>query len=480
MIIMSEKYIIKKILVLLIFFYTFTSEISSQDNNTLQKCKQDSILRDINLPLLEIWTNDGIEPTGTNITAPDGLWGVSLINNEYVYGRMKISLKDSLIYDSDDNGIRIRIRGNTSSIWEKRPYKIKLSKSADLLFRDESYKDKDWVLKSVYDGLITKVYIGLNIGRQVGLEWEPECTLVNLVINGKYRGDYILTETIEREKCRLNIDKSGYLIEDDAYWWNEDVYFKTKILPNQVGYTFKYPDSEDLNDSIIENIRNYICDFEDTLLNNGNISEYIDIKSWTAWLLAQDILGQSDAGGTNRFIYKENYDTLHPNSTLLKMGPLWDFDRSLVINDKWSNIHIQEYSYYFRRLLQRDDFFKSYIALWENIKENIVNELTEYLYSNLDSYRQDINKSRILNKEIFPFDDKFTPIEEEIDSTINWVYNRVDWISEQLRKETSVETIENDITNDKKIYNLYGQELPSDKNLPKGIYIINGKKVLIK
>ena len=162
------------------------------------------------------------------------------------------------------------------------------------------------------------------------------------------------------------------------------------------------------------------------------------------------------------------------------MGPLWDFDCSLVINDKWSNIHIQEYSYYFRRLLQRDDFFKSYIALWENINENIVKELTEYLYSELDSYRQDINKSRILNKEIFPFDDEFTPIEEEIDSTINWVYNRVDWISEQLRKKTSVETLENDITNNKKIYNLYGQELPSDKNLPQGIYIINGKKVLIK
>lgn len=471
----------KKVSFLLFIIYsTFISGIYAQEYDTAQEFIQDSILRNINIPLLEIWTNDGIEPTGTNINAPDGLWGVSLIDNEYVYGRMKISLKDNILYESNINGIRIRLRGNTSSVWEKRPYKLKLSKKADLLFRDGGYEDKDWVLKSVYDGLITKTYTGLNIGLQVGLEWEPECKLVNLVINGKYRGDYILTENIERETYRVNIDKSGYLIEDDAYWWNEDVYFKTDILPNQVGYTFKYPDSEDVNDSIIGNIRNYICDFEDTLLENGDISKYIDIQSWAAWLLAQDILGQSDAGGTNRFIYKEDYNPLQPNSTLLKMGPLWDFDRSLVVSDKWSNIHIQEYSYYFRRLLQRDDFLTIYTTLWESIKDNILDELTDYLYSVFNDYKEDINKSRILNEEIYPYDDTFTPIEEEIESTLNWMDNRIEWISEQLKKETSVENLMNDVAVYKKIYNIYGQEIPSNENLQKGIYIIDGKKVLIK
>ena len=464
----------------LIIYSTFAYKISCQEYNSSNWCNQDSILREINIPLIEIWTNDTIEPSGTNITAPEGLWGTGLINNEYVYGRMRISLKDSLIYDSNNNGMRIRLRGNSSSIWQKRPYKIKLSKSADLLFRDESYKDKDWVLKSVYDGLITKVYAGLKVGLLVGLEWEPECKLVNLVINGKYRGDYILTENIEREICRLNIDESGYLIEDDAYWWNEDKYFKTNILPEQVGYTFKFPDSDDLNDSIINNIKKYIIDFEETLLKDGDVSQYIDIDNWAAWLLAQDILGQSDAGGTNRFLYKEDYNPSQPNSTLLKMGPLWDFDATFGVSDNWSNIHRQEYSFYFRKLLQREDFFTSYVDLWESLKDNILDKLTDYLYSAFDNYKEDINKSRILNKEIYPHDDNFTHIEEEIESTLSWINNRINWISEQLKNETSVNVINKDITKEIGIYNIYGQRIPSRQNLSNGIYIIDGKKVLIK
>ncbi|MBO7230668.1 MAG: CotH kinase family protein [Bacteroidaceae bacterium] len=468
------------VLIILIVYTNLTFNIFGQEYNILQVCKQDSILRTINIPLIEIWTNDGIEPTGTNITAPDGLWGTGLINNEYVYGRMRLSLKDSLIYDSNNNGIKIRLRGNSSSIWEKRPYKLKLSKSTDLLFRDKSYNDKDWVLKSVYDGFITKVYTGLNIGLQVGLEWEPECKIVNLVINGKYRGDYILTETIEREICRLNIDNSGYLIEDDAYWWNENKYFKTNILPNQVGYTFKYPDPDELNDSIINNIKKYIINFEETLSVNGDISQYIEIGNWAAWLLAQDILGQSDAGGTNRFLYKEDYNPSQPNSTLLKMGPLWDFDATFGVSDKWSNIHRIEYSFYFIKLLQREDFYTSYVYLWESLKDNILNKVTNYLYSTFDNYKEDINKSRILNKEIYPYDDKFTPIEEEIESTLIWIDNRINWISEQLKNETSVNVLSKDITKETCIYNIYGQKLPSKQNLPNGIYIIDGKKVLIK
>ena len=87
------------VLTILIVYTNLTFNIFGQEYNILQVCKQDSILRTINIPLIEIWTNDGIEPTGTNITAPDGLWGTGLINNEYVYGRMRLSLKDSLIYE---------------------------------------------------------------------------------------------------------------------------------------------------------------------------------------------------------------------------------------------------------------------------------------------------------------------------------------------------------------------------------------------
>ena len=94
--------------------------------------------------------------------------------------------------------------------------------------------------------------------------------------------------------------------------------------------------------------------------------------------------------------------------------------------------------------------------------------------------QQDVDKSRILNKELHPDDDRYTPVNDEIAFVSSWLNSRIAWIEEQLRKETAIEDVEDNDTNSKKVYNVYGQMMPLDMKLPKGIYIIDGKKVLIK
>lgn len=87
--------------------------------DTLTLCEYDAQLRAINLPLVEVWTIDGVEPTATIVTAPEGMWGTTLRDNEYVYGRMRMSINGETIYDSGDSGMRIRLRGNSSGAEEK-------------------------------------------------------------------------------------------------------------------------------------------------------------------------------------------------------------------------------------------------------------------------------------------------------------------------------------------------------------------------
>lgn len=109
-------------------------------------------LRDLGLPLIEITTINGEDPTCEYVDHPEGATGSSITNATKVPGRCRIWFHDDCIYDSgdyqkDESGITIKIRGNTSAYPDKKPYKIRLQKKADLLFRtDPVYKDKDWVL----------------------------------------------------------------------------------------------------------------------------------------------------------------------------------------------------------------------------------------------------------------------------------------------------------------------------------------------
>ena len=447
-------------------------------SDTLSLSVYDAQLRAINLPLVEIWTVDGVEPTATIVPAPEGMWGTTLRDREYVYGRMRMSINGEVVYDSGDSGMKIRLRGNSSGAEEKKPYKVKLVQKEDLLFRGESkYEDKDWVLQRLYDELLMKIFTGLKVGMLVGLEWEPQWEYVNVVVNGEYKGDYLLLESVEREKGRIDIDKSGYIIEDDAYWWNEDVYFKSDRLYPQVGYTFKYPETEDLNDSIIGNIRDFIFEFEDALVGHADISWYIDIPNWAAWLLAQDILSQNDSGGTNRYLYKRDYDPEDPYRTKLQMGPLWDFDASLGATDSWAAIHNRHYSFYYNRLLQRDDFNSSYVAQWEEIRETLYDDVVTHLREINECKGEAIDKSRAMNMLLYP-EDEVTPFEEKVGNVCQWLEERIAWLDSQLLPDNiDASTVTKPSP---MIYDIYGRLLPQNEKLDRGIYIIDGKKVYVQ
>lgn len=217
---------------------------------TAQAVTVDSIAK-LGLPVLSITTIDAKEPTCDYAFAPEGAWGITTVNQTKVKGRCLLVSHTDTLFDSgeylkDKSGMTLRIRGNTSAYYSaKKPFKLKLEKKNDLLARgDSSYYDKNWVLLSTGDCLYT--LFGNKVNELVGMPWTPAAIFVNLIINDDYRGLYMLIEQVRRNAdCRLNVDKqTGYVIERDAYWWNEDVYFNTDLYNKE--FTFKYPDPEDI------------------------------------------------------------------------------------------------------------------------------------------------------------------------------------------------------------------------------------------
>ena len=128
------------------------------------------------LPVVSITTVNGEKPTFDVAKAPEGCLGLSIKNATKVPARLTVSLNGTTLYDSGDyekdvSGLTVKVRGNTSAIQKKTPYKLKLQKKADLLCRgDDKFKDKNWALIRD-ERMLTKA--GLKINELGGLQWTP-------------------------------------------------------------------------------------------------------------------------------------------------------------------------------------------------------------------------------------------------------------------------------------------------------------------
>ena len=443
----------KTLLTTLFCLYAFSA---FGDDNTFAPSKYNDELKAIRLPLIEIATVTGEDPTGTNIFAPDDLWGIGLTDNDYVVGHMRMSIGDSLLYDSGSGGMKIRLRGNSSSYYRhKKPYKLKLNSKKDLLFRNDSkYADKEWVLLRLHEGISIRFLTGYITSTILNLGWQPQWEFVNLVLNGDYKGDYILIESIKKSEGRINIEDSGYIIEDDTYWWNEDVYFKGEMLTYKTGYTFKFPDSDDVNTYLLSNIRNYILEFEEALANGDDISPYIDYDSFAAWLLAQDILGQGDSAGANRYLIKKNFYPAAPTASQMYMGPLWDFDAIFRTPENWCALHNRSYSFYFPQLLERQDFYLSYVNQWKDVSETLRSDIIEQLHNINEEKGEAIDASRMIDNKRWFTNVPYKSLSTEIDETDEWLKAQIKFIDTQLLTRYQLQFVidENVIQSDSLFY----------------------------
>lgn len=470
----------KRKLILLIFILFCINEVIAQNTDFSQEN-----IDKIGLKVIHIETENNEEPECEFAEAPEGCMGMTSINAKKVKCRIYITLKGDTLYDSgmfekNQSGATIKINGNTSAYFAipgNYPYKIKLQKKADLLNRNnERFDDKEWRL--INDGYTLNTIIGLKINELLQFSWTPAYTPCNVFINGDYRGCYLLIESVKRNKdCRINVDKtSGYIVERDPYWWKENRFFTTNYFASSKGYrwTWKYPDEDDVLPEQEDYITQFINDTEQSILN-GTYSNYIDIKSFAKWILAHDILGSKDSGGTNLYVAK--YDDT-PNS-LLEMPVLWDFDSNFRMEPgEFSKCHNNAGDFYFYNLFNNtnNSFTSKYKELWLQIKPTLLSTITQYILSITDSeYGRALESSRMLHYNRWGYT-PYETIGELAQDAINWFNNHLDKLDVNINKladNTSISAIKTKEKYD--VYNLLGNKVYKPK---KGIYIKNKRKII--
>ena len=467
----------KKFYITILFSFILFDNLSSQNIFDIKNVKT------LGLQTVEIFTKDGEMPTCDYMDAPEGSMGSTCINQNKVPCRIIISLSDHILYDSGEyedkvSGATIKINGNTSSLHDNKPYKIKLQKKADLLNRGESkYEDKNWRL--LKDARTLNTIIGLKVNELLGLPWTPAYKPCNVFLNNEYQGCYLLIESVERNSdCRLNVSKkSGYIIERDPYWWSENKYFSTNYFEPYKGYrwTWKYPDEDDVTVEQEKYIQSVINKAEESIIQ-GNYEKYIDVTSFAKWLLAHDILGTWDSGGSNLYMMK--YDD--SENSLLQMANLWDFDTIFRMpKENFSRFHDRTYDFYFHDLFNNvnTSFSDVYSKLWNDIKVSLLNNITSFIndYS-ASSEAAALQSSRELYSKKWNYELK--TVKEDAETAVKWFNEHLPLLNIMISQMVSnipsykISKPENEF-----IYNLSGMR---NTNIKKGLYIRNGKKYIMK
>lgn len=428
----------------------------------------------LGLPVVEVITKNGAEPSCDYVTSPEGSWGEGITNAEKIPGSLKIYNEDGSLrfssgeYVKGQSGMTIKVRGNTSAYADKKPFKIKLQKKADLLGRDnKKFQDKSWNLLSDPHMLH---FLGFHLSEIMESDWTPSVEYVNLILNGNFRGIYLLTESVERnEDCRINVAESGFIVEHDPYWWNENGEYIGSLYDPEYNYTFKYPDYADLTGDNKMYVSSVLDSYEKSVLE-GTYSEKIDLESFAKWLLAHDILGTYDGGGVNVYITK--YDS--SSESLLKIGPLWDFDSSGGTQEAWSGVHSTKR---FNRLFQNKnpEFVKAYIKLWQEIGKRVFEEMYSFVESLNDaSLWEAYDKST--EADMIRWNKENSLAWEVNEWAANWYSSRFPWLQksvERLAEEAFISAVSKDET--KKVIINKNSITPLASGMSIDIFSIEGK-----
>ena len=193
-------------------------------------------------------TTDGSNDWVTKYSQADKIAG----NIDYVDATVSVSdCEDE--YLMDDVSAEVKVRGNATLNYEKKPIRIKFSKKQNMLGLNEGEKYKNWVLLADYKDIslsnnAAAFFLGNLILGSDGYYCTDFCS-VEVYLNGQYWGAYLLVEQQEAKDGRTSATEVpddytgfdiGYLFEYDGYYTQEG----TSYLDGGEGdptFTMSYP-----------------------------------------------------------------------------------------------------------------------------------------------------------------------------------------------------------------------------------------------
>ncbi len=307
--------------------------------------KADDTVFSSNLPLVYINTD-------TAINADRKVPGTMRVIDQ---GEGRRNYSTDTVYNYNGR-IGIKWRGNSSLSFNQKKYTVE---TRDSLGQDLKVpilgmpSESDWVLLAPYNdiSLLRDVY-AFSLWNEMG-HWGPRTRMCEVFVNDTYMGVYACSESIKRDKERVDIAKlktadiegrnltGGYIVrvdvtDDDDYSFTSKV---NGIQPSMWGggsagtvtWNVYYPKKDSLQEAQANYIIDYVNQMEQSFQQSNfadtveGYAKWIDIPSWVDYFIHTEL--SLNADGFKRSVYFHK-DKDKKNGTVRKMqaGPVWDYN----------------------------------------------------------------------------------------------------------------------------------------------------------
>lgn len=264
---------------------------------------------------------------------------------EALYHKASIDVvdKNNTLEEFSDDKLDIKVRGNSTADPSKRAYRLKFGKDEkdkvtgklikthkhDLM--GGGYAKRNWaLLANCFDHSLIRNALTCELGKIIGMPFNPGYCFVDLVINGDYRGTYQVTDHPEVGSHRIDIDedKDWYIEFQGRSDMLDEPYLNIKDLPM---FSIKNPDYTDAADAdklaaLKVEMEDWVKQWKSGFSYDASITQS-DTKGWRAyndedqllkWFLETEITADYDGYMTIK--------AYRATDGKLFWGPVWDKD----------------------------------------------------------------------------------------------------------------------------------------------------------
>lgn len=351
--------------------------------------------------------------------------------------------------------IGIEIRGSSSQLLPKKGYGLTTLKSDNISNNNVSLlempSENDWILNGIaYDPSLIRDYLSYNLSRQLG-NYATRTAYCELLINGEYKGLYILQEKIKSSTGRVNVLKiastdntlpnltGGYITKADKDTGGDPIAWTMSSYSWGTNFIHELPKPTAVTSQQNSYIYNQFLNLQNTSnANNINLvtgyPSVIDIPTFIDFMLMNELASNPDGYQFSTFFHKDRLGKL-------RAGPIWDFNLTYG-NDLFSmGFDRSKYNVWqfadggndgpkFWRDLFNNPTYKCYLSKrWNELIQPgqpfNYNSLVQYI----DQIVASINEAKVRENQ------KWATVPDqvaEIDNLKLFLWNRISWMTSNL------------------------------------------------